>query len=232
MANYLADAIQVVDAESARSWSKRFRWAGPRRSRSRARARSSFMTRPLAQPVVQLQHLPQRRAHERPRLRHPERRPPGPEHSSPAQPQKGPNAAPGDRDQALDLARLADRAWTMPHGRVVHQEHAGPTAQGRGCQSADCLSRHARISPEPLSRAPTAVFRPRPSAGARSFIARAKAACNTCHGGPELTDGKIHEVGLEERDDAYEATTLPRSAASTTKTPTSTTAAPRRCAKH
>ena len=31
----------------------------------------------------------------------------------------------------------------------------------------------------------------------------AKAACNTCHGGPELTDGKIHEVGLEERDDAY-----------------------------
>jgi YVTN family beta-propeller protein len=31
----------------------------------------------------------------------------------------------------------------------------------------------------------------------------AKAACNTCHGGPELTDGKIHVVGLEEHDDAY-----------------------------
>jgi cytochrome c peroxidase len=30
-----------------------------------------------------------------------------------------------------------------------------------------------------------------------------KAACNTCHGGPELTDGKIHSVGLEERDDVY-----------------------------
>lgn len=30
-----------------------------------------------------------------------------------------------------------------------------------------------------------------------------KAACNTCHGGAELTDGKIHVVGLEERDDAY-----------------------------
>jgi YVTN family beta-propeller protein len=30
-----------------------------------------------------------------------------------------------------------------------------------------------------------------------------KGACNTCHGGPELTDGKIHEVGLEEADDAY-----------------------------
>jgi cytochrome c peroxidase len=31
----------------------------------------------------------------------------------------------------------------------------------------------------------------------------AKAACSSCHGGPELTDGKIHVVGLEERDDAY-----------------------------
>lgn len=31
----------------------------------------------------------------------------------------------------------------------------------------------------------------------------AKAACNTCHGGPEFTDGKIHVVGLEEPDDAY-----------------------------
>jgi YVTN family beta-propeller protein len=30
-----------------------------------------------------------------------------------------------------------------------------------------------------------------------------KAACNTCHGGPEFTDGKIHKVGLEERGDVY-----------------------------
>jgi YVTN family beta-propeller protein len=30
-----------------------------------------------------------------------------------------------------------------------------------------------------------------------------KAACDRCHGGPELTDGKIHVVGLEEPDDAY-----------------------------
>jgi YVTN family beta-propeller protein len=30
-----------------------------------------------------------------------------------------------------------------------------------------------------------------------------KAACNTCHGGPDSTDGKVHVVGLEERDDAY-----------------------------
>jgi len=31
----------------------------------------------------------------------------------------------------------------------------------------------------------------------------AKTACSRCHGGPELTDGKIHIVGLEEPDDAY-----------------------------
>jgi YVTN family beta-propeller protein len=30
-----------------------------------------------------------------------------------------------------------------------------------------------------------------------------RAACATCHSGPELTDGKIHITGLEERDDAY-----------------------------
>jgi len=37
----------------------------------------------------------------------------------------------------------------------------------------------------------------------KNVFRSATAACNTCHGGPELTDGKIHEVGLEERDDAY-----------------------------
>jgi YVTN family beta-propeller protein len=31
----------------------------------------------------------------------------------------------------------------------------------------------------------------------------AKAACATCHRGPEYTDGKIHIAGLEEPDDAY-----------------------------
>jgi YVTN family beta-propeller protein len=32
----------------------------------------------------------------------------------------------------------------------------------------------------------------------------AKASCSRCHGGPEMTDGKIHIAGLEEDDDAYE----------------------------
>lgn len=30
-----------------------------------------------------------------------------------------------------------------------------------------------------------------------------KAACNTCHSGPEFTDGKVHEAGLEEARDVY-----------------------------
>jgi YVTN family beta-propeller protein len=37
----------------------------------------------------------------------------------------------------------------------------------------------------------------------RAVFRSARAACNTCHGGPELTDGKIHIAGLEEPDDAY-----------------------------
>jgi YVTN family beta-propeller protein len=32
----------------------------------------------------------------------------------------------------------------------------------------------------------------------------AKAGCASCHSGPEFTDGKIHEAGLEEPDDAYQ----------------------------
>ena len=32
----------------------------------------------------------------------------------------------------------------------------------------------------------------------------AKAGCVACHSGPEFTDGKIHAVGLEEPDDVYE----------------------------
>jgi YVTN family beta-propeller protein len=37
----------------------------------------------------------------------------------------------------------------------------------------------------------------------RAVFRSARAACNTCHSGAELTDGKIHVAGLEEPDDAY-----------------------------
>jgi YVTN family beta-propeller protein len=30
-----------------------------------------------------------------------------------------------------------------------------------------------------------------------------KAACRSCHGGPELTDGKVHDLGLNERGDVH-----------------------------
>ncbi len=38
----------------------------------------------------------------------------------------------------------------------------------------------------------------------RAVYRSPKAACNTCHGGPETTDGKIHEVGLEIPQDRYQ----------------------------
>lgn len=43
-----------------------------------------------------------------------------------------------------------------------------------------------------------------PAAGRGQAVFRSpKAACNSCHGGPELTDGKIHNVGLQEPGDVY-----------------------------
>ena len=78
----------------------------------------------------------------------------------------------------------------------------GPQAQAGRCRSPGRLSRTRSNIPRTPSASPTAASRRPPSAGRTSSV-RAKAACNTCHGGPELTDGKIHEVGLEEPDDAY-----------------------------
>jgi YVTN family beta-propeller protein len=51
-------------------------------------------------------------------------------------------------------------------------------------------------------RAPDGSLTPAAKRGQGVFRS-AKAGCNSCHGGPEFTDGRIHEAGLEERDDAY-----------------------------
>jgi YVTN family beta-propeller protein len=56
--------------------------------------------------------------------------------------------------------------------------------------------------PRNPDRAPDGSLTPAARRGQEVFRSP-KAACNTCHGGPELTDGKIHIAGLEERDDAY-----------------------------
>lgn len=37
-----------------------------------------------------------------------------------------------------------------------------------------------------------------------SLFRSTKAACSSCHGGPDLTDGKVHVVGLEGRGDVYQ----------------------------
>ncbi len=37
----------------------------------------------------------------------------------------------------------------------------------------------------------------------KAVFESAKAACNTCHGGPEFTDGKVHDVGLDEPGSRY-----------------------------
>lgn len=37
----------------------------------------------------------------------------------------------------------------------------------------------------------------------KTVFESAKAACNTCHSGPEFTDGKVHDVGLDEPGSRY-----------------------------
>ena len=199
----------------------------PCRSRGAARSCSTTPTR-SHQPVVQLQHLPQRRAHQRPRLRHAQRRPAGPEHRPPAQPQEGPDAPPRHPDQALDLARLADQPRRRD-GRVVHQEHAGPQAQGRRRQSAGRLSGHARISQEPLPQPDGSLTPGRPARPGRLPLAPRPPA-TPATAAPSSPTARSTRSGSKSATTPIAATIPPRSAASTTKTPTSTTAAPRPCA--
>ena len=87
-------------------------------------------------------------------------------------------------------------------GRVVHQEHAGPAADGRRRQGAGRLPRTRSTTRGTPTATPDGGLSPAAKRGEAVFRS-AKAACNTCHGGPELTDGKIHVAGLEEPDDAY-----------------------------
>ena len=105
-----ADAIQVVDADAAKLV-RTIPLGGPKTPSLARRGEILFHDAGRSlQPVVQLQHLPQRRAHQRPGFRHAQRRPAGQQHVPPAEPQEGPHPPPGHPHQALDLARLADRA--------------------------------------------------------------------------------------------------------------------------
>ena len=131
VANYLADAVQVVDAESARLI-RTIPLGGP-------------STLSLARRGEILFHAAERSFNQwyscntchsdghtkRPELRHPQRRPPRPEHRAPTQPQEGAYPAAGHAHRPLDLARLANRPRGR-HARVVHQEHARSEAVVRG----------------------------------------------------------------------------------------------------
>lgn len=52
------------------------------------------------------------------------------------------------------------------------------------------------------NRAPDGGLTPAAERG-REVFRSSKAACSSCHGGPEFTDGEIHSVGLEEPRDIY-----------------------------
>ena len=56
--------------------------------------------------------------------------------------------------------------------------------------------------PKNPNRAPDGSLTASAQRGKRVFES-AKAACNTCHGGPEYTDGKVHDVGLDEPGTRY-----------------------------
>ena len=56
--------------------------------------------------------------------------------------------------------------------------------------------------PKNPNRAPDGSLTASAERGKRVFES-AKAACNTCHGGPEYTDGKVHDVGLDEPGTRY-----------------------------
>ena len=78
----------------------------------------------------------------------------------------------------------------------------GPKPDARGGQGPRRLPRDARLSRGTPTATADGSLSPEAERGEAVFRS-SKAACNTCHGGPEFTDGKIHDVGLEERDDAY-----------------------------
>ena len=155
VANYLSDAIQVVDAESAKLV-QTIPLGGPKTLSLERKGEIVFHDASHSFNQWYSCNTCHSDGHtERPRFRHAQRRPAGPEHVPRAQPQEGSDPPPRDRDQTVDLARLADEPGRR-RVRVVHQEHAGPKAQGRRRQIADCLSRHARIPQEPVSATPTA----------------------------------------------------------------------------
>ncbi|AMV39712.1 beta-propeller fold lactonase family protein [Planctomyces sp. SH-PL62] len=116
------------------------------------------------------------------------------------------------RKKSPTLRRVTHTApWTW-HGWQTSLEHATSESFTKSMQGTMPTDEEARavvayletldFPRNPYTR-PDGSLTPEAERG-KAVFKSAKAACNTCHRGPEFTDGKIHVVGLEEPDDAYE----------------------------
>ncbi len=152
VANYLGDAVDVVDADSAKLI-RTIHLGGPKTPSLARRGEILFHdARTFLQPVVQLQHLPQRWTHQRTGLRHAQRRPAGSEHFPLRSRKKVPT-----------LRRVTQtRPWTW-HGWQTSLDDAmvesftksmqGTQALGGGRQGTGGVPGHARLSQESLPAA-------------------------------------------------------------------------------
>ncbi|HWE40397.1 MAG TPA: cytochrome c peroxidase [Isosphaeraceae bacterium] len=115
------------------------------------------------------------------------------------------------RKKVPTLRRVAHTApWTW-HGWQTDLEHAVVESFTRSMQGPRPTADEAKAVAAYLA---TLDFPRNPNRLADGSLTEAarrgeavfrspKAACNTCHGGAEFTDGKVHLVGLEEPEDVY-----------------------------
>ncbi len=115
------------------------------------------------------------------------------------------------RKKVPTLRRVAlTQPWTW-HGWQTRLEDAmvesfTKSMQGSRPSADDVTALIAYLETLDYPRNPYRMSDGSPSTAAQrgeTVFRSARLACNTCHGGPELTDGKIHIAGLEESDDAY-----------------------------
>jgi YVTN family beta-propeller protein len=115
------------------------------------------------------------------------------------------------RKKAPTLRRVAETGpWTW-HGWQTSFEQAmdesfTKSMQGREPSRADVNDLIAFLKtldyPKNPNRNPDGSLTEAAQRGELVFRS-AKAACSSCHGGPEFTNGRIHDVGLNERGDVY-----------------------------
>lgn len=115
------------------------------------------------------------------------------------------------RKKSLTLRRVVKtgpwtwHGWQTDLGESIFQSFT-QSMQGKKPSTDDLKALLAYLDtleyPRNPYRDPSGKLSPAAERG-KAVYRSAKAACNTCHGGPELTDGKIHTVGLEEPDDVY-----------------------------